>query len=188
MKTLILTGWGWKDYACAGAVALRRHPDAELMGVSQRRLPEVLGEVKGVGQVIILGVGLAADPPLLARGLKGLAAKKTQVAWISTLPFPASVGAAVRDHLEIHVDDKVDNLYEAVGTVLGVPCDDLAPILQEDKPSDKAQKIQRLLDAAMYMYRNYQDEEAYPRAIRHIANGCLFNNRPFGYHGWEAMG
>ena len=28
-----------------------------------------------------------------------------------------------------------------------------------------------LLDAAMYMYRNYQDEEAYSNAIRHMANG-----------------
>ena len=28
METLILTGWGWSDYACAAALALRRFDKA----------------------------------------------------------------------------------------------------------------------------------------------------------------
>ena len=38
--TLILTGWGWLDYAGAAALTLHHFPNAELRGVSTRRLPE----------------------------------------------------------------------------------------------------------------------------------------------------
>ena len=39
MKRLILTGWGWKDYACAAALALRHFKTGEILGMSTRRLP-----------------------------------------------------------------------------------------------------------------------------------------------------
>ena len=38
MKTLILTGWFWEDYACAAAIALRKLKDADILGISTRRL------------------------------------------------------------------------------------------------------------------------------------------------------
>ena len=171
MKPLILTGWGWKDYACAAAAALRHFRDADVMGVSRRRLPECLAEAKEYREIVILGVGLNADPPLLANALKMLAAQGTKVVWISALDLPRSFGADIRGNLEMHVDHDVDYLFEAVGKVYGVACDDLAPILQEKKPTARAQQVQRLLDAAMYMYRNYQDETAYANAIRHVAAG-----------------
>ena len=44
--TLILTGWGWKEYAVAAAVALKaHHGDADVRGVSKRRLPELLEDL-----------------------------------------------------------------------------------------------------------------------------------------------
>ena len=44
--TLILTGWGWKEYAVAAAVVPRaHHGDADVLGVSKRRLPELLEEL-----------------------------------------------------------------------------------------------------------------------------------------------
>ena len=85
-KKLILTGWGWKDYACAAALALRHHKQADVMGISTRRLPEFLSEVGGYQEIIILGVGLTGDPALLARALARLGAKKVRVSWISVLP------------------------------------------------------------------------------------------------------
>ena len=141
------------------------------MGVSRRRLPDLLAEAKKYHEIVILGIGLNAAPPLLANVLKMLTAQGTKVVWISALDLPRSFGADIRGNLEIHVDHDVDHLFEAVGKVYGVACDDLAPILQEKKPAAKVQRIQRLLDAAMYMYRNYQDEIAYANAIRHVAAG-----------------
>ena len=46
MDTLIITGWGWKEYAVAAAIALRAAKgQAEVMGMSKRRLPEFLQPV-----------------------------------------------------------------------------------------------------------------------------------------------
>ena len=168
---LILTGWGWKDYACAAALALRHCKAADVLGLSTRRLPEFLDEVKGYREILILGVGLADNPGLLEKALVRLAADKVKVMWISSLPLPKAVGEAIRGKLDCHVDEDADGITDAVSRVFGIPCDDLAPILQENKPAAKVQRIQRLLEAAMYMYRNYQDEGAYAQAIRHIANG-----------------
>lgn len=40
---LIITGWGWKEYAVAAAAALRAlRGEAEVVGMSKRRLPELL--------------------------------------------------------------------------------------------------------------------------------------------------
>ena len=42
---LILTGWGHAEYVAAAAVALKAlGGSAEVLGVSRRRLPELLGE------------------------------------------------------------------------------------------------------------------------------------------------
>ena len=47
-NTLIITGWGWKEYAVAAAAALRAlKGEAEVIGMSKRRLPEFL-EAEGV--------------------------------------------------------------------------------------------------------------------------------------------
>ena len=172
MKKLILTGWGWRDYACAAALALRHHPGAAVLGISTRRLPEFLREATGYGEIIILGVGLTGEPALLESALEELAARKTKVAWISVLGGPKSIGEGIRSRMEMQVVPNVDNLMEAVNKAYGLPRDEnLAQILQTEKPTAKAKRIQLLLDAAQYMYRNYQDETAYADAIRHLACG-----------------
>lgn len=171
MKTLILTGWGWKDYACAAALALRHFKVADVYGISKRRLPEFLNEVKGYGEIVLLGLGLSGDPSLLERGLAKLGRQKTRVKWISVWPPARCVGEGIRRRMEIVVDGEAEDLTDAVSRTFGVPVGDLAPILQEKKMPAKVQRIHLLLDAAMYMYRTYQDEEAYANAIRHIADG-----------------
>ena len=53
MKTLILTGWGWKEYPVAAAVALKAMGGAaDVMGMSRRRLPEFL-EASGISVGLI---------------------------------------------------------------------------------------------------------------------------------------
>lgn len=170
-RTLILTGWGWKDYAFAAALALRHCKEADLLGMSVRRLPEFLGEVKGYREILILGVGLGDNPGLLEKSLARLATDKVRVTWISSLPLPKAVGDAIRGKLDCRVDEDADGIADAVGRAFRIPADDMAQLLQEQKPTAKAKSVHLLLDAAMYMYRNYQDEAAYANAIRHIAAG-----------------
>ena len=170
-RTLILTGWGWKDYAFAAALALRHCKEADLLGMSVRRLPEFLGEVKGYREILILGVGLGDNPGLLEKSLARLATDKVKVTWISSLPLPKAVGEAIRGKMDCRVDEDAGGITDAVGRAFRIPADDLAQLLHEQKPTAKAKSVHLLLDAAMYMYRNYQDEAAYANAIRHVAAG-----------------
>ena len=58
MDTLILTGWGWKEYAVAAAAALRALDGrADVLGMSKRRLPEFL-ETEGANWVAMSGDGM----------------------------------------------------------------------------------------------------------------------------------
>ena len=118
-KALILTGWGWKDYACAAALALRHCKEADVIGLSTRRLPEFLDEVKGYREILILGVGLADNPGLLEKALVRLASDKVKVTWISSLPLPKAIGAAIRGKLDCRVDEDADGITDAVSRVFG---------------------------------------------------------------------
>ena len=63
-KNLILTGWGRTDYAVAAAVALRAIGEADVLGVSMRRLADALVKAsEGREAVYVLGVrlGVRAD-------------------------------------------------------------------------------------------------------------------------------
>ena len=95
MDNLILTGWFWKDYAVAAAVALRHYRKADIFGVSTHRLPELLNEVgnkyKGIA---ILGVGLSGDAELLEKALTKLQKNGVHVRWISALDFPEYIAAS----------------------------------------------------------------------------------------------
>ena len=158
MKTLILTGWGWKDYACAAALALRHYKVADVYGISKRRLPEFLDEVKGYRQIVILGVGLGDNPALLGKALERLAAKKTEVSWISVLPLPKALGKGVRDFLKVVEVPDAEDLTDAVSRTYGIPAGDLASILQEKKSAKADEGFRVLLDAAMYIRQAIEEQ------------------------------
>ncbi|MBO7165943.1 MAG: hypothetical protein J6V88_00275, partial [Kiritimatiellae bacterium] len=84
-KTLILTGWGWKEYSVAAAVALKSlGGDADVIGMSRRRLPEFLESYTGkLKRIIIIGVSLSGDEERLASALKALKKRNIEVMWIS---------------------------------------------------------------------------------------------------------
>ena len=168
METLILTGWGTKDYACAAALALRHWKKADILGMSTRRLPEFLSEVERYKNIVILGVGLSGDPELLEKALKRLKSKSVHVSWISALDVPPCISEEARSAMDVFVDG--DGITDSVGLCYDLPYDDLEPLREEKKPEKKVLPYHQLIEAAMYSYRNYQDEKSYGDAIRHIAN------------------
>ena len=171
-ENLILTGWGWPEYACAAALALRYFEDADVLGMSTRRLPEFLDGLKSPAchRIVILGIGLNGNPERLASALKRLKMDGVRVSWISALPIPEdiSTASALTEAMEIHVNE--NGLLEAAESVFKLSTDDLTPLLHDNPRNAYLRACRTLLDAAMYAYRNYQDEVSYGAAIRHIAN------------------
>ena len=170
MKTLILTGWFWEDYACAAAIALRKFKEADILGISTRRLPEYLMELKGYNEVMILGVGLIGNPELLGSALENLKKNEVKVRWISSMEIPENIGEGIRSNLDTFIKTE-GSLTEAVSSCLKIPCKDILPLVKPKAKLPGALKHYReLFDAASYYYRTYQDEAAYGKAIRHLAN------------------
>ena len=92
MNSLILTGWGWKEYAVAAAVLLKAlGGKADVQGMSKRHLPEFLAsEGAKWKRIYLLGISLGGDEKLLADALKDLRKKKVEVVWISGLQMSDS--------------------------------------------------------------------------------------------------
>lgn len=169
MDTLILTGWGWEDYACAAALALRYFKQADIRGMSTRRLPEFLNENSGYRHIVILGIGLSGNPELLLDAVKKQKAQGVRIRWISALDFPEYLPDELRSELEPFIRE--GGITEAVSECFNLPYDDLRPLIAAEYSAPEVRQNKLLLDAAMYVYRNYQDEKAYGNAIRHIALG-----------------
>ena len=155
MGNLILTGWGWKDYGIAAAVALRYYKKADIYGVSTRRLPEMLNEIgTKYKEIAILGVGLTGDPELLEKVLTKLQKNGVHIRWISALDFPEDIGDNIRKKLDSFICYD-DGITEAVSQCFNIPYDDIAMLAREEVPKN-LQPIHDLVEAAMYFYRNYQ--------------------------------
>ena len=168
MDNLILTGWFWKDYAIAAAVALRYYKKADIYGVSTRRLPEMLNEAGSkYKEIAILGVGLTGDPELLEKALTKLQKNGVHVRWISALNFPEYIGDNIRKKLDSFICYD-DGITEATSQCFKLSYDDIAPLALQEVPKS-LRSVHELLEAAMYFYRNFQDERAYGMAIYHIA-------------------
>ena len=175
MDTLMLTGWGWKEYAVAAAVGLKAlGGKADVMGISKRRLPEFL-ELEGGKwrRIVLVGLSLGGDEARLAAALKLL--KKTKVTWISSLPMSESQERLLPPLMDVRKAEGGlfgGSLVKAVGDVFG---EDVAPFLpfavEGGKVPNSVPRYHELICAAMYAYRNYRDEKSYPMAIRYLAEG-----------------
>lgn len=173
MGTLILTGWGWKDYAGAAAAALRFWKKAKIMGISTRRLPEFMNEqakVPTFKRIAILGVGLTGETELLLKSVKTLKQKGIAISWISILELPVHL-SEIRDYLEISDESNFDSLTEKVGDIYRIDVKDLLPLIHEGNKSLPAhiRDWHMLLEAGMYFYRNYQDMIPFAKIIEHMA-------------------
>ena len=174
-NTLILTGWGWKEYAVAAAIALKSFGGkADVMGMSKRRLPEFIETDGGKWRhIILIGLSLGGDESRLASALRAL--KRTKVTWISTLPMSESQERIVAPFLEVVQTDGVlfdGSLVKTVGDVFGVDPSPYLPFAIEGRTIPKSvPRYHELICAAMYAYRNYRDEDSYAMAIRYLAEG-----------------
>ncbi len=173
MDKLILTGYGWTDYAVAAAVALKGLGGlADVAGVSKRRLPEMLeASAKGVRNIYILGVALGGDEPRLASALKALRRHGVAVTWISAVAASESQVQDVLPLMKAVVDETVA-LPTVVGRTFDVDAEPFLPYAEEGgRVSASVRDYRELFEAAQFFYRYYQDEAVYAMAIRSLAAG-----------------
>ena len=179
MNTLIITGWGWKDYGCAAAVALRKFPDAKVIGSSTKRLPEKLAELADsppdkLKTIILLGIGWHGDPDNLLALVKRLHDKKIAVQWLSSLDLPEWLPAEFSKFVDCKIALDDECLTTWVAKIYHQDASDLVTLLDSEGKKNIRQHLAQkllLLVAAMYFYRNYQDFDAYGAAVRTLAEG-----------------
>ncbi len=172
MKNLILSGWGYHDYAAAAAVALRHfesiNEKADVFGVSVQNLPDKLNSIpeKTYKQIFILGVGLSGNTTLLAEALTKLVENKVKVFWISYLDCPNYLGKEITDKMEIFSEGEVNLTYTVckyfkfkikMDKLLSQVCD------------EEIEEYRNLFNAAMYANRIHKDEKIYGKAIEYLA-------------------
>ena len=181
-KQLILTGWGRSDYAVAAAVALRAVGEADVLGVSMRRLADVLEkESEGREAVYVLGVGLGNEAEAFAEAARRLAAKGTLVSYLSMFKMEGGVRKMLEDaSVKLGVFPNAKTLAEVTERFLGGGARDLHPYSVERKEdeSSSAAKYQVLFRAAGYIHRTNGDDGVYAAAIRSLAAGIAPNAWP----------
>ena len=160
-KTLILTGFGYAEYAFAAAAAVRAvGGDADCNGISRRRLPEFLSEEASARtapkwkEIYLLGVSLTGDLETLADALKKLKAKGVKVVWISALPIHDDVAEAVGDALKVFYLE--GSLLDAVGEAFKTDVSEFQVLLGNAKRVPvQMRPYFDLIAAAEFHYRNY---------------------------------
>ena len=121
-KTLILTGWGWKEYPVAAALALKAvGRDADIAGMSRRRLPEFLESYSQKHKrIILIGVSLSGDEARLETALKALNKRNVEVVWISAIDFTDTQKELIAPYLKAMVYNS-KTLLEVLRST-GSPC------------------------------------------------------------------
>ena len=168
MKRMILTGWGYPDYGCAAAAALRDCREAQILGISMEKLPDWLNaEGDRFEEIYILGVGLTADPVALELAAKRLALEfKVRLCWLST--ERPKVTQSLLDVLNAEIRPGIP-LTEVVGSHFEVPFKDLQSVCEKRKHDPNGEAWRELLEAAAFCYRMYGQSSVYPDVIRKLS-------------------
>ena len=174
-KNLILTGWGRSEYAAAAAVALRAVGEADVIGVSMRRLADVLErESAGRCAVYVLGVGLGNDEEAFAAASGRIATKGISVTYLSKYAMDAAVRRLLEaESVNLCVQPKDKSLVEVAEEFFDVKADELRRFVVERKDGEtgRVARYQELFRAAGYMHRTNDDGVVYSEAIRNLASG-----------------
>lgn len=174
-KNLILTGWGRSDYAAAAAVALKAVGEAEVIGVSMRRLVSVLEmESAGRGAVFVLGVGLGDEEEAFAAVARQIAARGVRIVYLSMREMERGVRRVLEAAgVKLCVLPRAKSLVEVAEKFFDVSADDLRrhAVERKDGESGSIARYQELFRAAGYAYRTNDDVAVYSEAIRNLAAG-----------------
>ena len=125
-KVLVVAALGAVAERCAeAAVALGKHPGAELAFASKAALADVLedraGAGSGVGLVLLLGVGLSGSPERLRQVLEGLHRRRVEVVWHSAgYGFPDSLPEGARKLVAARIYSGDWTLVEELAKDFGV--------------------------------------------------------------------
>jgi len=179
VSNLILTGWGYHDYACAAAVVLRKSPDSEVQGKSMARMTETMVALADdreahYDNIFILGIPWRGEPSEILKALKMLHSSGTKITWISCYPIALWLPEKINKYIQIYVDDTA-NLTTITGKYLKVKFLDLLPIVSKNAYKGDV-PWSRVLDMAMFYYRAYQNPKIYAQVINDMALG--YNHLP----------
>lgn len=188
---LILTGWGYYDYACAASAALLKFPEAEVLGLSKRRLPEFIDELSrakdlSYKKVFILGVSLLGDTELFTAACLRLASKSVKLEFISVYSAPELMVEKLSRKTAFFIGDGCgdESLTELVARRFEINRDNtrLTAIIriacEPDKKTSHADLAWRkLIDAAASRYRRFQDAKTYGKVITFLAKGIAPDER-----------
>ena len=180
-RQLILTGWGRSDYAASAAAALKALGEADVLGVSMRRLADILAnESAGRAAVYVLGIGLGNEAEAFAEIAGKAVADGTEIFYLSGMEMDLGVRKLLeKSSVTLGVYPREKGLVGAVEKFFGVRADDIRPYAAErkDGESSSVAKYQELLRAAGYIHRTNGDDGVYATAIRSLAAGTSRRNR-----------
>ena len=172
-KTLVVSGLGdlW-EYLFATAIALRKRAGAAVAFASRQALPEVLAERAGGSfrEVLLLGVGLSAEPARLAAAFGAMRSKGAKIRWISAAdyPVPPEVPDKVRTLFEACVGESED-LPGAVAEALGGGEDGLLELHADPGRTAVSKAWRERIDAAGWSFANSHDFAALESITRDLA-------------------
>ena len=174
-KVLLVSGLGiLAEHLVAAAIALRRHPQAQIAFASMGVLPDVLDPFAkaGFAEVHLLGIGLGvADPVRLDASFRNLAKSGARIVWHSAgYPVPDEVPLAVQGLFEARVGAK-DGLAAFVAEEFGIEAGPLLAILAEKPETDVAKLWKERIAAAGWMFSNAHDFAALESIVRDLAGG-----------------
>ena len=170
---LVVSGLGdlW-EYLFATAIALRKRAGAEVAFASRQALPDVLAERAGGGfrEVLLLGVGLSAEPARLAAAFGAMRSKGAKIRWISAAdyPVPPEVPDKVRTLFEACVGESED-LPGAVAEALGGGEDGLLELHADPGRTAVSKAWRERVDAAGWSFANSHDFAALESIARDLA-------------------
>ena len=113
----------------------------------------------------------SGEPCKVAAGaLDKLKKRGTKVGWVSGIPMEPALRETFSGLLDVQVVE--GDLLDAVAAVFNVDVSSLKPYAIETKrPAGAVKAYHELIEASMYAYRNYQDEESYAKVVGYLANG-----------------
>ena len=172
---LVVSGLGdlWQ-YLFATAIALRKRTGAAVAFASRQALPDVLAERAGGGfrEVLLLGVGLSADPARLESAFGAMRSRGAKIRWISAadFPVPPEMPEKVRKLFEAHVGE-ADNLPGAVAEALGGGEDGLLELHADPGRTAVSKAWRERVDAAGWSFATSHDFAALESIARDLAGG-----------------